>query len=109
MKKSGLTLAERCKTDLGGFYLESDFFDGDNFYVNAVLLGAPTDAKIRRANSFVREVAENMAHAMNLDNPGEDWVPYVSELNWWGDDGEELEDDEYGRENVHVIQCTIRR
>ena len=96
--------------DLGGFHLEFEFFDGDNAYVNAVLDEEPSDGLIGRCNAFVREMAENFAYAMNWDNFSEEkWTAYTDEVNWWDADGNELEDDEEGRECVRVIQCTVRR
>lgn len=99
------------RLDLGGFYIESEFFDGDDFYVNAVLTVPATKEVVDRASETVWRFSNQMCYAMNGSSghqTGDDGAWCVYGENWWSKDGLEIEDEDDVCV-VHIVQRTIRR
>lgn len=91
--------------------LNPEFFDGDDFYINAVLTVPATKEVVEKAGEVVWRFANQMCYAMNGSSghqAGDDGAWCVYGEDWWGKDGEMIEDeDDVGL--VKVVQRTIRR
>lgn len=89
--------------------VEIDFFDDSTGYVNVEV---PKEERgngdfICSCNMLVRGIAHSVAAHLTRVDGTDEWVAHTSELNWYDEDKNEIQECDEEDATVATVQCTF--